>query len=154
MHSFVSIEPQVSWRMSKLNKNLTITTISEYLDCIRKNDLTEFIFRGQNEAYNGIRASGFRPYQGGWDSDRFYNIDGMKKEYFNKVVSKLTTDERSHFIAFCQHHGLPTNLVDFTFSPLVALFFACSGKSVSNEMKSAEIYLISKKKLIKFQSKS
>lgn len=32
-------------------------------------------------------------------------------------------------MAFCQHHGIPTNLVDVSYSPLVALFFACDGKS-------------------------
>lgn len=121
--------------------------------------MSEFIYRGQNEAYSGIQASGFRPYKGGWYTDSFYDIDEMKKEYYNKVISKLSSDEKNHFLAFCQHHGLPTNLVDFTKSPLVSLFFACSGKtrtsSMDNTMASqtadsvyAEIYCIDKKRLI------
>ncbi|MGZ7445052.1 FRG domain-containing protein [Paenibacillus sp. TH7-28] len=129
----------------------TISTVSQYLELIRENDYYHFIFRGQNEAYGGIQASGFRPYKGGWYTDTFYDIEGMKKEYYNKVIRKLSLDERQHFLAFCQHHGLPTNVVDFTRSPLVALFFACSEKKQPDKKETnayAEIYLIDKNRLI------
>ncbi|MGP3788526.1 FRG domain-containing protein [Paenibacillus sp. 1A_MP2] len=105
-----------------MNKEYTVSTVTEYLDLISRNNFNHYIFRGQNEAFGGIEASGFRPYKGGFYSDTFYDIEGMKKEYFNKVIRKISSDERQHFLAFCQHHGLPTNIVDFTTSPLVALF--------------------------------
>lgn len=128
-----------------MNKEFTVSTVTEFLNLISQNNYNHYIFRGQNEAFEGIQASGFRPYKGGFYSDTFYDIEGMKKEYFNKVIRKISSDERQHFLAFCQHHGLPTNIVDFTSSPLVALFFACNEKE-NNTL--AEVYLINKNRLI------
>ena len=109
-------------------KKYTIDSVSKYLDIIRNNNFDSYIFRGQNEPYYGIEASGFRPYKGGWHSDSFYDFNTMQKEYYDMIISKISDDIKTHFTAFCQHHQLPTNLVDFTSNSLVALFFACYGK--------------------------
>lgn len=106
-----------------------IRSVAKYLSLIEQNGLTNYIFRGQNEPYYGIEASGFRPYMGSWSTDKFYDLDQITKDFYNKVTRYLTDEEKSHFLAYSQHHGLPTNLVDFSHSPLIALFFACYGKS-------------------------
>ncbi len=103
-------------------------SISEYIKILENLGIDNYIYRGQNEPYYRIQANGFRSYQGGWGSDKIYNIDKVSKDYYLQIVSKLTNEENQHFLAFCQHYGIPTNLIDFSYSPLIALFFACQGK--------------------------
>jgi len=136
-----------------LNKEYVINNISDYLKLINLESLNNFIFRGQNQPYNGIEASGLRSNprnRGG-----AYDIEKMKQQYYNKVIRKISDEEKKHFLAFCQHHSLPTNLVDFTTSPLIALFFACYGQPTffTNRIDlEAEVYLINKDKLIDITS--
>ena len=109
-------------------RTIRISSVSEYIKELENLGIENYIYRGQNEPYFGITANGFRHYLGGWTSDKIYNIDEISKNYYDKIVSKLTGDEKKYFLAFCQHYGIPTNLIDFSYSPLIALFFACQGK--------------------------
>lgn len=109
-------------------KEYIVNSVSDYLKILEKIGVGQYVYRGQNNPYYGIIASGFRPYQGGWDTDKIYDIESIAKMFFDKVVSLLTIEEKKYFNVYCQHHGIPTNLVDFSFSPLVALFFSCDGK--------------------------
>lgn len=109
-------------------KAYKVNSVSEYINLLETLGMEKYVFRGQNEPYYGIRANGFRPYKGGWTTDKIFNIDTITKEFYHEVVSKISKEEKEHFLAFCQHYGIPTNLVDFSYSPLVALFFACYGK--------------------------
>lgn len=106
-----------------------VKTVSEYIKIIENLGMEDYIYRGQIHPYYEIKASGFRPYLGGWTSDKICDIYKMSDEFYKKVLRNLSEDEKSHFIAYCQHHGVPTSLVDFSYSPLVALFFSCEGKS-------------------------
>ncbi len=109
-------------------KKYKVDSISKYLAVLEENNISSYIYRGQNEPYFSIEASGFRPYMGGWSSDMIYDMPHVHAAFHDRVIGQLSSDEKKYFLAFCQHHGIPTNLVDVSYSPLVALFFACDGK--------------------------
>ena len=106
-----------------------VNSISEFLAIIEKLGINNYIFRGQNEPYYGIKANGFREYGGGWDTDKIPDMNYIQNQFKNNILGKISVEEKEHFLAYCQHYGIQTNLIDFSYSPLVALFFACEGKA-------------------------
>lgn len=92
-----------------------------------------YLFRGQNQPWR-LRTSFHR--SGRADLGRFLNEDlpalykhlsARTKHVFNLNIP----DENGAFFNLIQHHGYPTPLLDWTYSPYVAAFFAYRG--ITNE---------------------
>lgn len=92
-----------------------------------------FLFRGQNQPWR-LRSSFHR--SGRSDLYRFLNHD-IRELHRNlsartrHVFNLQIPDENGAFFNLVQHHGYPTPLLDWTYSPYVAAFFAYRG--ISNE---------------------
>ena len=103
--------------MTKRNV-VTIKSLSDYIKQIDNLEPKVF-FRGESKEYNSQIASAFRPYWGTFRSNKPFPFIDMVDEFYREVAYKLE-DDKEDFIAFAQHYGIPTNLLDITSSPLAA----------------------------------
>lgn len=118
-----------------------ISSLSEYIDLILSGRYENSIYRGEPQKYPHSNASAFRRTV---ESGGKYPFLHMKNEFKRETYYKITPDQRHDFLAFAQHHGIPTNLLDFTTSPLIALFFACKPYFPQEESidSSGYVYLV------------
>jgi hypothetical protein len=122
-------------------KPIKIESVEDYLKNIKKKKLDGFISRGENRCFKTkkINASAFR-------YDPPIDFPNIIKQFYDEIGNNLTSMQKDNFIAFSQHHGIPTNLIDFSRSPLVSLFFACYDERKNDE--DGYVYFISPSRLI------
>lgn len=86
-----------------------VNSVAEYMEYIRQYQLNSCISRGEDRQYPLLNAAAFR-------RNSNLEIQKMVSAFEQRIGNSLTEMQRRHFLAFSQHHGLPTNLLDFTFS--------------------------------------
>jgi len=95
----------------------------------------DYIFRGEGALFPKRVAGAFRVNENDFNGLKDASISLYKDfnvaidEFYRAVAHNLSEIEKGDFIAFAQHHGLDTNFLDVTSSPLVALFMACDNES-------------------------
>jgi hypothetical protein len=125
-------------------ENIQNITWEKYIEETDSSDFTksDYIYRGQSNSYNFSEPfdkwkiiSSFNRYYSR-KNFRFQSFIGQQLEenlfktiYGNYEFVKRTNLDKSDLITrlyFLQHYSIPTCLIDFTFNPLVALYFALS----------------------------
>jgi len=84
----------------------------------------KYLFRGHSSSDWQLTSSYDRH---NFPIDKFSKlIEMFKSECEWLHVDKTVMNNEKYFIAFSQHHGIPTRLLDWTYSPYIASFFAFS----------------------------
>lgn len=134
-----------------MNQELSANSISEIINHLKSinngEGEEEYFYRGQNKHYGdgnseGIRANVFRVGNSNPELDR-----RAVQEFYRYTGLHLSSDERKNFLAYCQHHGLKTNLVDVTRDPLAALYFALMDNPFENR-EDAVLYVFKKSNMV------
>jgi hypothetical protein len=108
---------------------IEVTSVNEFIKAVEdyNNSLTKIFgywnklsyFRGESKNYGETKITSYAIREK-------YDYEKLCQEFYNEISHKLTQDEKDNFLAFSQHHGIPTNLIDISSNPLVSLWFACS----------------------------
>lgn len=114
-----------------------INSWKEFKEHVSQLPSRKFIFRGQKEAKSWRLRSHFHR-SGRADTKRliYQDIPELFRATVNLTAHKFNlsnADELGAFYALVQHHGYPTPLLDWTYSPYVAAYFAFSEIPKLNE---------------------
>lgn len=117
------------------NGKVKINSFSEFHEAFslyRKDN--RWMFRGQaNSEWAVLPKAGRHPYV---ERDDLAYLESWKRKASEFIKNKPSNDWE--WMAIAQHHGLPTRLLDWSYNPLVAAFFAC----ISEPEKDAVIYCL------------
>lgn len=124
-----------------MSKEIKVTDLSNYFEELNKIDSQKYYFRGESERYNKITASIFRNNNIKEGPNKLLEL--MLNDFYREIAYDLGQVEKDNFLSYSQHHGLPTNLIDITTSPVNAAFFA-SDSYESSENCQGYIHLFRK----------
>ena len=116
---------------------MKIQSYNEYLDILNgRGDI--FVFRGQANSEFILIPSGLREeHIAHADKEMFCFVDEMNREF---GFDQLTC------IEIAQHFFLPTRMLDFSYSYLVALFFACHDNKGKYDECDGKVFVFNKSK--------
>ncbi len=112
-----------------LKKSATAKSVAEFIELFYSEFRSSYLFRGQRESTWKLLPFIDRVDHGGMIRDDHERM--MLKEFENKsrAVRGIPFSNSWELHAIARHHGIPTRLLDWTDSPLTALFFATLGPS-------------------------
>lgn len=128
---------------NKDDKEKSVTKLSQFLQLFEDESINidNYYFRGESNFYDNRSSSLYRDMIG---QEYPIDFDLLLTDYYENIGGQISHAEKDNFIAYSQHHGLRTPLLDITTAPLTALYFATE----TNSDDCGYIYLYNKNKTI------
>ena len=137
-----------------MNEPIEISGLADYINHI--NTITDseksYLYRGQENEEWQVNSSAYRRLESSAspsekESEKEYNrfsdlLRSQHQGYLLQIVDEIQLKYPSTYrdlhplecMAHLQHNKVATGLIDFTFSPLVALWFACADEDVNGKV--------------------
>jgi hypothetical protein len=128
----------------KSYKEYAINTIQEYVDLIDKEkenaeksgNNVDFLFRGQRKDWPLLPKLARLNLKGKIKKIEILIIDEFRRT--SLPLSEFKPENEWDLLSLAQHYGLPTRLLDWTFSALAALWFTVKDPPHKNDKKIAQ----------------
>ena len=126
-----------------MNEPIEIASLTDYINQI--NTITDsgkgYLYRGQENEEWQVNSSSYRRLERLYDGPPGV-LRYLWQSYLKQIIDEIQLKYPSTYkgmsdlecMAHLQHNKVATGLIDFTFSPLVALWFACTDENINGKV--------------------
>ena len=126
-----------------MNEPIEISDLADYINQINTitNSEKSYLYRGQENEVWQVNSSAYRRLQRLYDGPPDV-LRRLWQDYLKQIIDEIKLKYPSTYrgmfdlecMAHLQHNKVATGLIDFTFSPLVALWVACANKDIKGKV--------------------